>query len=177
MIDQDFWVFAYGSLIWQPGFAFEESVKARLTGYHRSLCLYSHVSRGTPETPGLVLGLARGGECFGFAYRVAEDHVDETLDALRKREMIAPGYHEITHLVALMDGSNRSVNALCYVIDETSYKYAGGLRREEMLFYIRQGVGSGGTNIEYVTSTLKHLHAAGIADEELEWVCRETASG
>ena len=82
--DTELWVFGYGSLIWRPGFAFEDSHPARLYGYHRSLCIFSHVHRGTPERPGLVLGLDRGGICRGLAFRVAADRAQETVDNLRR---------------------------------------------------------------------------------------------
>jgi len=86
--ESGFWVFGYGSLMWRPGFPFEESQLAMVRGYHRALCVYSHVHRGTPEQPGLVLGLDRGGSCKGIAFRVRETLMDETLAYLRDREQV-----------------------------------------------------------------------------------------
>ncbi len=93
--DGDLWVFGYGSLIWNPGFAFVEQVPARLIGEHRSLCIYSLVHRGTPEKPGLVLGLDRGGACQGIAFRVAPEHRDATVAYLREREQVTSVYREV----------------------------------------------------------------------------------
>src|ERR1041385_8938648 len=82
----DLWAIGYGSLMWRPGFPFVEQVPARLIGEHRALCVYSFVHRGTPEKPGLVLGLDRGGACRGLPFRVAGEHRDDTIDYLRGRE-------------------------------------------------------------------------------------------
>ena len=85
-LESDLWVFGYGSLMWRPGFEFVEQVPARLIGEHRALCVYSFDHRGTPEQPGLVLGLDRGGACRGIAYRVAGSARRDTVQYLRDRE-------------------------------------------------------------------------------------------
>src|ERR1700710_3303101 len=84
----DLWVFGYGSLMWRPDFEFIEKVPARLVGEHRALCVYSFVHRGTPEKPGLVLGLDRGGACRGIAFRVAQNNRAATVGYLREREQV-----------------------------------------------------------------------------------------
>src|SRR5215831_10167520 len=112
----DLWVFGYGSLIWRPGFEFEERVPARIIGMHRSLCVYSFDHRGTPEKPGLVLGLDFGGACRGIAYRVAAKKRTATIAYLREREQTTAVYRETAHNIWLAGQPERLVEALCYVV-------------------------------------------------------------
>src|SRR5689334_21975157 len=97
----DLWVFGYGSLIWRPGFDYIERVPARLVGEHRALCVYSFDHRGTPEKPGLVLGLDRGGACRGVAFRVEAKLRNETIAYLRSREQTTHVYREVMRSVWL----------------------------------------------------------------------------
>lgn len=161
----DLWVFGYGSLIWRPGFAFEESMQASLRGYHRSLCVFSHVHRGTPERPGLVLGLDRGGMCRGLAFRVAAAGADETIAYLRAREQATSVYVEKWLPVRLEDG--RQVKALVYVADRKHLQYAGKLSPEERLDLVRHGRGSSGENPDYVLQTHDYLTRMGVFDPVL----------
>src|SRR5262245_64976915 len=110
----ELWVFGYGSLMWQPGFAFTERVPAALIGAHRSLCIYSFHHRGTQERPGLVLGLDEGGACRGIAFRVAAGKRDETLSYLRAPEPVPDVYVEEINEVVQLDGSGRQADAFCY---------------------------------------------------------------
>src|SRR3954471_6188497 len=109
----DLWIFGYGSLMWRPGFDYLERVEARLIGAHRALCVYSFFHRGTPERPGLVLGLDRGGACRGIAYRVAAAERAATLAYLRAREQQNNVYRETMRGALLLDAAQRHVNALC----------------------------------------------------------------
>src|SRR5437660_9835523 len=113
----DLWVFGYGSLMWRPGFEFIEQAPARLIGEHRALCIYPFVHRGTPEKPGLVLGLDRGGACQGMAYRVAEAKCNEIVDYLRAREQVTSVYREVMRSVWLDGDARERVSALAYVAD------------------------------------------------------------
>ncbi|MBV9556163.1 MAG: gamma-glutamylcyclotransferase, partial [Pseudolabrys sp.] len=113
----DLWVFGYGSLIWRPGFEFIERRQARLIGAHRALCVFSFVHRGTPQTPGLVLGLDRGGACRGVVYRVAAAKRDETIAYLRAREQATMVYREEWRQVWLEDDPKLQIRALCYTVD------------------------------------------------------------
>ncbi|MEN5084094.1 gamma-glutamylcyclotransferase [Bosea sp. TWI1241] len=159
---EDLWVFGYGSLIWRPGFAFAERMGARLHGFHRSLCIYSHVHRGTPETPGLVLGLDRGGICRGVAFRVEADRADETIAYLREREQATAVYLERRLAVRLDDG--RRLRALTYVADRAHGQYAGRLPEDTLLALVRQGKGISGENPDYLRRTHAHLHEMGVHD-------------
>ncbi|HLN08663.1 MAG TPA: gamma-glutamylcyclotransferase [Xanthobacteraceae bacterium] len=165
--DEDLWVFAYGSLMWRPGFAFAERVPARLIGAHRALCVLSHVHRGTPERPGLVLGLDRGGTCRGIAYRVVAIDRPTTLAYLRAREQVTMVYLETVRPVLLLSRPERRVRAVCFVVDRGHAQYAGRLDLATQLHYVRQGHGQSGPNREYVLATVRELEALGCRDTGL----------
>ena len=160
------WVFGYGSLVWRPGFEFIRSERGRLHGAHRSLCIYSEHYRGTPEQPGLVFGLARGGSCGGMAFAVADAAWPETIAYLRERELVTSVYREAVRPVRLLSGA--IVEAVAYLVDERHTQYAGALAFEEQLRLVRRGVGLSGPNTDYVLNTAKHLAGLGIHDRALE---------
>ena len=169
----DLWVFGYGSLMWRPGFAYVERVSARLIGLHRALCVYSFVHRGTPERPGLVLGLDRGGMCRGIAYRVAAAARAETLGYLRAREQVTTVYLETMRQIELEDDARRRVRALCYVVDRSHVQYAGRLTLAESLHHVRQGHGTSGPNRDYVLETVQALEALGYRESELHLLAEQ----
>jgi cation transport protein ChaC len=162
---EDRWVFAYGSLLWNPGFLFEERVRAVLRGYHRALCIYSHVHRGTEDRPGLVFGLDRGGACVGLAYRIAAPRWDDTLAYLRAREQVTMIYREQRVGLILQDG--RMAHAVTYVVDRRHHQYAGKIDVQDTVRLVRQGVGRSGPNIDYVLNTHAHLVELGIRDAKV----------
>jgi cation transport protein ChaC len=166
----EFWVFGYGSLMWNPGFAFQERINALTFGYRRSLCVRSYVHRGTPEQPGLVLGLDRGGSCKGVAFRVAEGDWPEVLAYLRERELVTNVYLEKSLPLVLLDG--RKVRATGYVIDRNHPQYAGSLEIDEAARIIAGATGKSGPNHAYVTNTVEHMRDMGIRDAWLEGVAQ-----
>ena len=167
---EDLWVFGYGSLIWRPGFEFVERVPAHIIGMHRSLCIYSFDHRGTPERPGLVLGLDFGGACRGIAYRVTASKRLATLRYLREREQTTAVYRELVHGVMLAGNPERRVDALCYAVDRGHPQYAGRLSHNRQLQIVRQGHGRSGNNRDYVVETVKALESLGIVDHDLHVV-------
>ena len=164
----ELWVFGYGSLMWRPGFAYAFRCKASLRGWRRSLCIYSHVYRGTPEKPGLVLGLDRGGACAGVAFRVKASVRESTIRYLRDREQATSVYLE--RMVPVTLASGERVSALTYVADRLHGQYAGRLEREAMLAIVQEGHGQSGDNAAYVIETHDHLAAIGVHDSDLEWL-------
>jgi cation transport protein ChaC len=163
----DLWVFGYGSLMWRPGFEFIEQVPARLIGEHRALCVYSFDHRGTPEKPGLVLGLDRGGACRGVAFRVAPKLRDKTVEYLRGREQTTHVYREVKRSVWLGNEPRQRVSALVYVVDRGHVQYAGRLSLADQLRFVQQGHGRSGNNRDYVLSTVRAIEAQGFRDEQL----------
>lgn len=160
----DLWVFGYGSLMWDPGFAYSRSGSALLRGYHRAFCVYSSRYRGTPERPGLVLGLNRGGACRGVAYQVAQADIESALESLWAREMPRRTYRARLVHVALAE---QRVQALAFIADPGHSSYAGRLSVEEVAALIARGVGSRGANVEYLINTLRHLEEVGVHDPGL----------
>ncbi|UCH76061.1 MAG: gamma-glutamylcyclotransferase [Rhodospirillales bacterium] len=163
-VESDIWIFAYGSLMWNPGFAYAESHPALLHGWHRAFCVYSHRYRGTPEKPGLVLGLDRGGSCRGLVYRIPQARARETLAYLWDREMVL-GVYRPRLLHPRFHGGRIASHA--FTVDRGHRQYAGGLRIEEMVRLIRQGIGKGGPNRDYLANTVRHLGLLGITDGPL----------
>lgn len=161
----DLWLFAYGSLIWRPDFAFIEQQPATLTGYHRSLCLWSRINRGTPEKPGIVFALDEGGECEGIAYRIAADQVKHIFPPLWQREMPSGAYNP--KWVKCQSKTN-TINALAFVIDRNTDAYAPSLSIEQLRTVIHAGHGINGACIEYVLQTAVALKQFNIADPKLE---------
>jgi glutathione-specific gamma-glutamylcyclotransferase len=162
------WVFGYGSLMWRPGFAYDEAAHATIAGLHRALCIYSHVHRGTPRLPGLVLGLDAGGRCEGIAYHVAAENAQRTLVYLRRREQQNNVYRPVFRTITLRGEERRDVHALCYAVRRDHRQYAGRLPLEIQDFLVRRSRGKSGRNIDYVMNTVRHLRECGIRDMELE---------
>ena len=158
------WVFAYGSLMWDPGFAYLEAAPALLRGYHRAFCIFSHVYRGTEARPGLVLGLDRGGACKGMAFRIAAAEGAGVLDYLDAREKVTDVY--VRRAVPITVRCLK-VTAHTYVADRGHHQYAGKQTLRQAVRLIAQGAGVGGSNRDYLESTVNHLDELGITDGPL----------
>src|SRR3954453_18111611 len=158
------WLFAYGSLMWNPEMPFAERRPALLRGWHRSFCLYSRDYRGTPERPGLVLGLDRGGSCHGIAYRLPPDRLAQSLDRIWAREMTGRVYE--MRRVALRTAAGTVRGHAC-VVRRESPDYAGRLSVEDAARLLAVAVGGRGTGREYLANTVSHLAELGIHDAVL----------
>lgn len=163
------WIFAYGSLMWQPGFAYAEAAPARLHGYHRSLCVYSWVHRGTRDVPGVVLGLDRGGSCRGWAFRIEPEQEVDILAYVDGRELVTEVYRRKRLPVTI---GERRVLAWSYVVRREHPQYAGQLPLDRLLDLVRCGVGRSGRCRDYLLSTVSHLENMGIVDGPLHLLAR-----
>lgn len=171
----DLWVFGYGSLMWNPGFPHGQARLARIHGYHRSLCVWSWVHRGTRERPGLVLGLDRGGSCLGIAHRVAAAHRDETVRYLYARELVTHVYIPVIRPIRIPELG--TVAALTFVVDRDHDQYAGKLSATEAAWTVRHARGASGANPEYFANTMAHLEELGIRCPHLSAIERALARG
>ena len=162
--DGDLWIFGYGSLMWHAGFEHTEVRTARIHGFHRSLCVWSWVHRGTRGNPGLVLGLDRGGSCTGRLFRVAAASRQAALAYLAAREMVTPVYVP-TRCLAL--AGDRRVAALTFTVDRGHPQYAGRLTLALARDVVRQSAGRGGANCDYIAQTVDQLRDLGVHDRFL----------
>jgi len=167
------WVFGYGSLMWRPGFPFVERAPAILHGRRRAFCIYSVHHRGTPQRPGLVLGLAPGGSVRGAAYRVADEAWAETYAYLREREQPTETYVEAHIAVRLADG--RRIAATTFLSDIGHAQWAGVLDAERQARLIAGARGLSGRNIDYLRDLVDHLRAEGIRDRAMERLMERVA--
>jgi len=166
------WVFAYGSLLWNPLFPFAEARPAILRGLHRRFCLRSLASRGTPDLPGLVLGLDRGGACTGVAYRLPAPVAMDELHLLWRREMVVGAYRP--RWVRVRSGE-REIHALTFAVRHAHPQYAGRLSLEEEARVIAGAKGAFGSSLDYLERTRVALVTHGIIDPYLEGIAARVA--
>lgn len=167
-LDGDLWVFAYGSLMWRPGFDHVERVRGRMDGFHRCFCMTSIHYRGTQDAPGLVLALdpEAGATCEGILYRVGGDSAADVLEYLRERELISYAYEEAWEEAVLADG--RRVRAVTYVMNQGHEQYCGRLPLARQAEIIAAAAGTMGPNCDYLYSTVTHLEEMGCPDAEMQ---------
>jgi len=170
---EDVWVFGYGSLLWNPLLEHEEHRAATLRGYHRRFCLWSTIGRGSPECPGLVLGLDLGGSCHGLAYRLPAETAATELRLLWRREMLSGSYSarwvrieaaacEASH------GCREELRALTFVVNRGHANYAGRLPLDVVTRALAAACGHIGSSAEYLHNTVAALAAHGLRDAYLE---------
>jgi glutathione-specific gamma-glutamylcyclotransferase len=156
----DVWVFGYGSLMWNPAIHVAQSCRAEVTGYHRQFCFTLNLGRGSPDKPGLMLGLDRGGACVGVAHRIAAKDVGSELTILWYREMLS-GAYKPRWLAAKIDGVG-AAKVLAFVIDRTHARYEANIGEDETARRISMGEGILGTNRDYLYRTVKRLRELGV---------------
>lgn len=163
------WVFGYGSLIWNPAFHYDATRTATLHGWHRWFCLRTELGRGTPDNPGLMLGLKDGGFCTGKALRIAEDAVATELDVIWRREMVTGAY--VPTWVTL-EGADGPFSAIAFVINEEGERYVDW-PRDRIVKTLATCKGPIGRGCEYLFNTVDHLEELGIRDPDLHALADE----
>jgi len=163
---EEVWVFAYGSLMWNPAIEFTEATPCAIEGWRRSFCFWVPLGRGTPELPGLMLALEGGGACEGIAYRLAPHQVHSELGILWNREMLSGVYQPRWVPAVLRDG--RTVTAVTFVVDPQHSQYCGDLPIERAAHHIAFAEGRRGPCRDYLANTVEHARLLGINDPYLE---------
>ncbi len=169
-LDDGVWVFGYGSLVWNPAFEYAERRRAKIYGFHRAYCIWTPLGRGTPENPGLMLALDRGGSCCGAGFRIAPDKLEEELSILWAREMPLNSY--IPTWVTVHTEAGRA-SGLTFTINRNHERYAGRLPPDVIAAHLATAEGYLGTSAEYLENTIAHLEELGIRDATLDEVHRQ----
>jgi cation transport protein ChaC len=165
----DVWVFGYGSLLWNPAFEFAEKRVALVRGWHRRFCLWLKAGRGTPDLPGLMLALDRGGCCRGIAFRLDEKQVEEELLILWRREMLSGSYEARWVDAHAPEGP---VRAVTFVANRRHDRFTNLLSDDEVADRVAVARGPLGSCAEYLLNTVEHLEALGLRDASLERIRR-----
>lgn len=160
----DIWLFGYGSLIWNPTFNYRERRTGRVHGYHRRFCFWSMTGRGTPDRPGMMLGLERGGCCEGVVLRVARENASHELQSVFLREMMGESYIPRWVRVKTDDGP---VRAITFVANRNHVTYAGPVPLETVAEHIRHASGHLGRCRDYLVNTVRHLEALDLNDRSM----------
>ena len=160
-----FYIFAYGSLMWNPSFTYDARHVATIRGYHRSFRVWSRINRGTPERPGLVLTLECGGSCRGLVYRIPADLVQEQMNLIWKREMNFGSYKPKWLNCHVGD---ESIRALAFTVNRQCSGYAGQIPMEAVVEAIASAAGRYGPAYEYLFKTIDSLREHGIRDSRVE---------
>ena len=166
--DTTIWVFGYGSLIWNPAFEYDEMRIGTLFGYHRRFCFWSKIGRGSPEAPGMMLALDRGGSCNGIVLGVRRDRAEDELASVFMRELIGETYHAKWGKVRTPKGT---VNAITFIANHSADQYAGRRPLEEIARFIAQGHGHLGPCKDYLFNTTEHLEELGLKDPMMRRLC------
>ena len=169
----EFWVFAYGSLIWNPAIEYEEKIKCILPGYHRSFCFWTVLGRGCEDQPGLMMGLEPGGECNGIAYRLNNENLHTEVDILFRREMISYIYKPTwttAHCVPNGNGNgngNKTIDVLTFVVDEQNERFCDDIDEQTLIHAIATAAGPLGRNCDYLYQLMEHLEEIGFTDQSM----------
>ena len=166
-------IFAYGSLIWNPGFAVQARRRATAVGWHRSFSISLDHFRGSPERPGLMLALASGGQCEGLVLDIAEGTEAESLRAILKRELVA---HELAANACwiAVDTERGREEALTFYADPVGTQIAQ-LTIREQAHRLARAAGSAGSGAEYLLRTVRGLAEHGIHDDYIWALQRHVA--
>ena len=164
-IGEDIYIFAYGSLLWNPTVDYEEECLAKIYGFHRSFCMKTNLGRGSFKKPGLMLGLDRGGSCRGSALKLKKSGAIKNIDILFRREMVTGAYKPKLLKTILEDG--RKVMSLAFTVDKKHKNYFQNKAIRTKATMISNAHGFLGTCEEYFSNTLQSLSELNIVDSEM----------